>query len=497
MGQSDPKPEGAKRVTYRRTQLFIDGGWVDPSTDAVLDVISPHTEQVIGQAAVAGPADVDRAVSAARAAFDHGPWPRLSVAERISAVERLAAVYKERRAEMAELISAEIGAPITFCKHVQARLPLTAMSAFCGVASGYPWEEDREGFYGKPIRVAKQPVGVVAAIVPWNMPQFLTVGKVVPALLAGCTVVLKPAPESTLDALLFADIVAAADLPPGVVNVVPGDRAVGAGIVAHPGVDKVSFTGSTAAGRHVAMACATGLKQVTLELGGKSAAIVLDDADAASTAKAIQMSSLANSGQVCNALSRVLVPASRAGEFVDALEAELAALVVGDPADPATQQGPLVARRQQEAVRGYIEEGQRAGARLVLGGSALPDGIDRGWYVRPTLFTDVHNDMSIAREEIFGPVLSVIAYRDEQEAIDIANDSAYGLAGAVFTADATHGLAVAARVRAGSFGVNEGYIMDPLAPYGGVKASGWGRELGREGIDGYVTSQSISVASAG
>ena len=480
---------------HRRSELFIDGTWAAPATDAVIDAVSPHTEQVIGQTPLAGPADVDRAVAAARAAFDEGPWPRLDPAERIAAVERLAAAYKERRAEIAELISAEIGAPITFAKHVQARLPLTAMAAFCQVAGEYPWDEMRPGFYGKGIRVAKRPVGVVAAVVPWNMPHFLTVGKVVPALLAGCTVVVKPAPESALDALLFADIIAAAELPAGVVNVITGDRTTGAHLVAHPGIDKVSFTGSTAAGREVAMACATGLKQVALELGGKSAAIVLDDADPAATAKAIQMASLANSGQVCNALTRVLVPASRADDFVDALRAELAALVVGDPADPSTQLGPLVAERQQARVRDLIESGQAEGARMVLGGTGMPDGIDRGWYVRPTLFAAADNGMRIAREEIFGPVLTAIPYHDESEAVRIANDSEYGLAGAVFTEDPARGLAIAARVRSGSFGINEGYIMDPLAPYGGVKASGFGRELGSEGIDGYVASQSISGAN--
>ncbi len=479
---------------HRHTELFIDGRWTPPSTDAVIETVSPHTEQVMGQAPVAAPADVDRAVAAARTAFDDGPWPRLDPTERIAAVERFAVLYKERRAEMAELISAEIGAPIAFAKRVQAQLPLMAMAAFVKMAGEYPWNESRPGFYGKDIRIARQPVGVAAAIVPWNMPQFLIVGKVIPALLAGCTVVVKPAPEAALDALLFAEIVAAADLPPGVVNVVTGDRETGAHLAAHPGVEKVSFTGSTAAGRQVAVACAEGLKQVTLELGGKSAAIVLDDADPAATATAIRMASLANSGQVCNALSRVLVPASRAGEFVGALEAELTRLSVGDPSDPATEIGPLVAQRQQSRVRDYIEDGQREGARLVCGGSALPDGITRGWYVRPTLFTEVRNDMRIAREEIFGPVLTVIPYRDEAEAITIANDSDYGLAGAVFTADSANGLAIASRIRAGSFGVNEGYIMDPLAPYGGVKASGFGREFGREGLDGYLASQSISQA---
>jgi acyl-CoA reductase-like NAD-dependent aldehyde dehydrogenase len=397
---------------------------------------------------------------------------------------------------MAALISAEIGAPITFAKMAQVRLPLTMMSAFCNFATNYEWQQERPGLYGKNIRIVKQPVGVVAAVVPWNMPQFLTVTKVVPALLAGCSVVLKPAAESVLDAQLLAELVAAADLPPGVLNVLPGGRDVGELLVRHPGVDKVSFTGSTAAGRQVALACAEGLKQVSLELGGKSAAIVLDDADPAAVATGIQMASLANSGQVCNALSRILVPEKRKDEFVDALATGMEAMTVGDPADPNTQIGPLVAQRQQERVRGYIESGKSEGARLVTGGTDMPDGLDTGWYVQPTLFSDANNDMRIAREEIFGPVLTIISYRDEDEAIRVANDSEYGLAGSVFTADVDRGYGVAARVRSGTFGVNEGYIMDPAAPFGGVKNSGYGRELGSEGIDSYTVSQSISAAAA-
>src|ERR1700761_6334116 len=395
-----------------RDQLFIDGKWSPPisglESDAVITVVSPHSEAVIGHAACAGPADVDRAVDAARAAFDTGPWPRMQPAERIEALTRLAGIYKERRAEMSELISAEIGAPISFAKMAQVRLPLTMLQAFCGFAGDYQWQQERPGLYGKNIRIVKQPVGVVAAIVPWNMPQFLTVTKVIPALLAGCSVVLKPAPESVLDAQLLAELVAEADLPPGVLNVVPGGRDVGELLVSHDGVDKVSFTGSTAAGREVAKACAQGLKQVSLELGGKSAAIVLDDADPSAVATGIQMASLANSGQVCNALSRVLVPAAREAEFVDALAAGMESMVVGDPSDANTQIGPLVARRQQERVRGYIESGKQEGARLVVGGGEMPDGLDSGWYVRPTLFSGAHNDMRIAREEIFGPVLTVI-----------------------------------------------------------------------------------------
>jgi acyl-CoA reductase-like NAD-dependent aldehyde dehydrogenase len=480
---------------YDRDQLFIDGKWAAPDSDAVISVISPHTEAIIGHAVCAGPADVNRAVEAARTAFDSGPWPRMQPAERIEAITRLAGIYKERRADMAELISAEIGAPISFAKTAQVRLPLTMISAFCGLAGSYEWQQTRPGLYGKDIRIVKQPMGVVAAVVPWNMPQFLTVCKVVPALLVGCSVVLKPAPESVLDAQLLAELVAAADLPPGVLNVVPGGRDVGELLVSHADVDKVSFTGSTAAGRQVALACAEGLKQVSLELGGKSAAIVLDDADPAAAATGIQMASLANSGQVCNALSRILVPEGRKDEFVDALAASMEAMTVGDPANPATQIGPLVAQRQQERVRGYIESGKSEGARLVTGGADMPDGLDAGWYVRPTLFSDANNDMRIAREEIFGPVLTVISYRDEDEAIRIANDSEYGLAGSVFTADVERGYGVAARVRSGTFGVNEGYIMDPAAPFGGVKNSGYGRELGTEGIDSYTVSQSISAAA--
>ena len=344
---------------YERDELFIDGKWAAPETEPAMTVISPHSEAVIGHAACAGPADVNRAVDAARAAFDTGPWPRMQPAERIEAISRLAAIYKERRADMAALISAEIGAPITFAKMAQVRLPLTIMSAFCGLAGSYEWQQARPGLYGNDIRIVKQPVGVIAAVVPWNMPQFLTICKMVPALLAGCSVVLKPSPEAVLDAQLLAELVAEADLPPGVFNVVPGGRDVGEQLVGHPGVDKVSFTGSTAAGRQVAVACAGGLKQVSLELGGKSAAIVLDDADPAATAAGIQMASLANSGQVCNALSRILVPEKRKDEFVDALAAGMASMTVGDPADPNTQIGPLVAQRQQERVRGLHRVGQK------------------------------------------------------------------------------------------------------------------------------------------
>lgn len=480
----------------RHTQLFVGGTWAAPVDGTTIDVVSPHTGELLAAAPAAGPADVDRAVEAARRAFDHGPWPTMDPADRIAVVRRLAEASRARRREMAETITSEMGSPISFSRFSQATLPAMLMGSFADLAEDIDWEATRTGFFGPDVVVRHEPVGVVAAIVPWNMPQFLLVGKLVPALLAGCTVVAKPAPETPFDALLLAELIAELDLPPGVVSILPGGADTGQHLVRHPGVDKVAFTGSTAAGRQVAAACGAALKRTGLELGGKSAAIVLDDADAQSVAEGLMVAGLMNGGQACVAQTRVLVPHSRLREVVEALTCAMEGLAVGDPMDPATDIGPLVTQRQRQRVRDFIDAGRAQGARLVVGGTEAPEGFGRGWYVRPTLFDQVTNAMVIAREEIFGPVLSVIAYKDDAEAVRLANDCEYGLSGSVWTNDPERALAVARQVRTGTFGVNQPYSMDPVAPFGGVKASGLGRELGPEGIDAYLDTKSISFAPA-
>lgn len=473
-------------------ELYLGGRWATPTARGVLEVISPHSEQPVGRTPEASVTDVDRAVEQARRAFDAGEWPRTDPAGRLALLRRFADAYRAREVELSELITREMGSPIWFSQVGQVGATVMALDAFLSAAQETDWEERRRGSMGGEVVVRREPVGVVGIITPWNVPHFVIMAKLVPALLAGCTAVLKPPPEAPLSALALAEILDEVGLPEGVVSVLPAGREVGEHLVRHPGVDKISFTGSTAAGRRIAALCGADVRRVTLELGGKSAAIILDDADLAQTVEGLQLASLMNSGQACIAQTRILASRRRYAEVVDALATMVGELTVGDPLDAGNFVGPLVAERQRTRVESYIASGQAEGARLVVGGEGMPDGLDTGWYVRPTVFADVDNGMRIAREEIFGPVLSVIPYEGENDAVRIANDSDYGLAGSVWTSDVDHGLEVARRVRTGTLGINQ-YLLDFNAPFGGYKASGIGREFGPEGIDAYVELKSVTL----
>ncbi len=470
-------------------KLFIGGEWTDPAGSDVIEVHSPYSHELVGRVPEGTDADVDRAVAAARAAFDSGPWPRMDPLQRAEAVQKLADLYGAHLDDFARVITAEMGSPMLFSQMAQAPMPQVMLQYFVDLARSFAFEERRDGVFG-PMLVRREPVGVVGAIVPWNVPQFVSMSKIAPALVSGSTIVIKPAPETPLDAFLLADLVAEAGIPEGVFNVVPAGREVGEHLVTHPGVDKIAFTGSTAAGRRIASLCGEQLKRCSLELGGKSAAIVLEDADPTTTVPGLEFSGLMNNGQACVAQTRILVPRSSYDTWVEAIAEMGRRQVTGDPTDLGTTLGPLVAERQRDRVEGYIDIGKGEGARIVAGGGR-PD-IDTGWFVEATVFADVDNSMRIAQEEIFGPVLCVIPYGDEAEAVAIANDSEYGLAGSVWTADADRGLEVARQVRTGTFGINQ-YLMDFTSPFGGFKASGLGREFGPEGLSAYLEPKSIAL----
>jgi aldehyde dehydrogenase (NAD+) len=478
-------------MTHVYESLFIGGEWVQPSTQHRIPVYSASAEEHLGEVAAADVSDVDAAVAAARRAFDDPEgWSQWEPAARAASLERFAAELTARAEATAHAVSNQNGMPIRISRLTEATVPATLLRYYAGLVQKTDAEERRKSLVAGTTLVRRAPIGVVGAIVPWNFPQTLTFFKVAPALAAGCTVVLKPSSETVLDAMLVADAAIAAGLPPGVLNIVPGSgRVAGAHLVAHPGVDKVAFTGSTDAGRNIAETCARLLRPVTLELGGKSAGIILDDVDLAVAMKGMFGASLLNQGQSCFISTRILAPRSRYAEIVDAFTALASSLKIGDALDPSTVIGPLATARQRDLVEGYIAKGKAEGGRITTGGGR-PAGFDRGWFVEPTIFADVDNDATIAREEIFGPVLAIIGYGDVDDAIRLANDSDYGLGGSVWTSDVDRGLDVARRVRTGSIGVN-GFTMDHGAPFGGVKSSGIGRELGPEGLSAYQQLKSI------
>jgi acyl-CoA reductase-like NAD-dependent aldehyde dehydrogenase len=486
----DQRADQNRQPAHER--LYIGGAWVPPSSSRRLTPVNPSTEEPLGSVPEAVEADVDAAVSAARAAFDApGGWAGWAPARRADVMERFAAERDARAGEIAVAVSSQNGLPVTVAGQLETGYPSAVLRYYAGLARSAEQSELRDGLLGGRIEVRRVPVGVVAAIVPWNYPQVLSTFKIAPAMAAGCTVVLKPSPETVLDAMLVAEAAHAAGVPAGVLNIVPGGRDAGAHLVAHPGVDKVAFTGSTEAGRAVAETCGRLLRPVTLELGGKSAGIVLDDAvlDPAVVGQDLVAATLTNNGQTCFLSTRILAPRARYTEVVDLLTDLVRSLPVGDALDPATVIGPMVSARQRERVEGYIAKGRAEGARLTTGGGR-PAHLERGWFVEPTVFADVDNASVIAQEEIFGPVLCVIPYGDEDDAVRIANDSAFGLGGTVWTADPERGAAVARRVRTGTIGVNR-YLPDPAAPFGGVKASGLGRELGPEGLAAYLRTQTV------
>jgi aldehyde dehydrogenase (NAD+) len=476
-------------LTTEYDKLFIGGKWTEPSTDEVIEVHCPATGEYVGKVPMAAAADVDAAVAAARKAFDSGPWPSTPPKDRAAVIANVLKLMEERKDGFVELLGLETGQPPTSVETMQWMSGVGCLNFFAGPAvDQIKWQEIRNGGYGQTI-VHREPLGVVGAIVAWNVPLFLAINKLGPALLAGCTVVLKPAAETPLSANALAEAFAEAGLPEGVLSIVPGGIETGQALTSNPDVDIFSFTGSSAVGKEIGKRAAELLKPCTLELGGKSAAILLDDVDLAASVPMLVFSGIMNTGQACVAQTRILAPRSRYDEIVEAVSNFVQMLPVGGPGDAAAQIGSLISEKQRSRVEGYIAKGVEEGARLVCGGGR-PEGQDKGFFVEATVFADVDNKMTIAQEEIFGPVLSIIPYETEEEAVQIANDSAYGLAGSVWTTDIPRGIKISEKIRTGTYGINW-YAFDPCCPFGGYKNSGIGRENGPEGVEHFTQQKSV------
>jgi aldehyde dehydrogenase (NAD+) len=471
-------------MTYDNRQFYIDGAWVDPVEAKEFKVINPATEEVAGVISMGGPKDVDRAVAAARRAFDS--YSRTSPAERLALLERVLAAYSAHYEEIAHAISTEMGAPISLAQGSQTRIGVGHISAMIEVLKTFKFEELRG-----TVRLVQEPVGVCALITPWNWPMNQVAAKVVPALAAGCTMVLKPSEYSPLSAILWAKAMHEAGVPRGVFNLINGDGpGVGAPLSSHSEIDMVSFTGSTRAGTEVAKNAAATVKRVHQELGGKSPNVLLDDADFEKAVKRSVLHVYQNSGQSCNAPTRMLVPASRMAEVEAIAKRVTEAVVVGDPASEKTTVGPLVSKVQFDRVERYIEKGIAEGAKLIVGGAGRPDGLSKGYFVKPTIFSEVRNDMTIAREEIFGPVLCILPYETEDQAVQIANDTPYGLAAYVWSQDNVRARRVGGRIRAGQVALN-GASGDMQTPFGGFKMSGNGREFGEFGLRDFLEVKAV------
>jgi aldehyde dehydrogenase (NAD+) len=469
-----------------RDRFYVGGEWVEPAGAGWIDVINAGTEEVLGRVPVGSPTDVDRAVAAARAGFDG--WAATPVAERVALLQQVSDGLMARSSEVGAMVAQEVGMPLGSACVIQAGLPALVAASYVEIARQFPFEEQ----VGSS-RVVYEPVGVVACLTPWNYPLHQAMCKVAPALAAGCAVVLKPSEVAPLSAFVLAEVVHEAGFPAGAFNLVTGyGRPTGEALVEHPAVDMVSFTGSTAAGRRVAELTARTLKRVTLELGGKSAAIVLDDADLEEAVEASVRQAFLNSGQTCMAWTRLLVPRERHDEAAKVAARVAESLTVGDPLGDADL-GPLASEEQRQRVRQYIKEGVDEGAVLVTGGDQPPDGLERGFYVRPTVLAGVDNGMVVAQEEIFGPVVAIIPHDGEDDAVRIANDSPYGLHGAVFSGDRSRAERVARRLRTGQVDVCGAGGFNPYAPFGGFKQSGRGRELGRWGLEQFLEVKSLQL----
>ncbi|ABA88944.1 omega-oxo-fatty acid dehydrogenase [Syntrophotalea carbinolica DSM 2380] len=470
----------------KRNELYINGQWIPASGDGVFEVVNPATEETIGTVPAASVADADAAVRAARNAFEQ--WSTTPVAERANWLEKIHVELKHRAEEMSQVITAELGMPFKLTKMIQVGLPLATLESFVNHARSFSFEER----IGHSL-IVKEPAGVVAAITPWNYPLHQIIAKVAPALVAGCPVVLKPSEVTPLNAFLLADVIAQVGLPPGVFNLVSGaGPVVGEHLAGHADVDLISFTGSTRAGKRVAELAAEGVKRVALELGGKSPSVILDDADLPEAVKGTVKACFLNSGQTCSAWTRMLVPEELYEEAAELAVNVARKFVSGDPMDQNTRLGPLVSKRQYERVTEYIRGGIQEGAMLLLGGTEAPAGLDRGYYVQPTVFGRVTPKMTIAQEEIFGPVLSIMTYKTDEEAVALANATPYGLAAGVWSADAERAMSVARRLRAGQVDIN-GAPYNTEAPFGGYRQSGYGREMGKYGLEEFLEIKAIQL----